>query len=58
MYLNEESFVRVHFSKSNFSLIACSHKVNTVTLCFDLIHYYSDIIHVVRPGKGIMLIQQ
>lgn len=58
MYINAESFMRVHFSKSNFTLRACSHQVNTVILCFDSIHYYSDIICDIKHGKGIMPVQQ
>lgn len=58
MYIKDESFMHMHFSKSNFTLRACSHQVNTVILCFDLIHYYSDIICDVKHGKRIMLVQQ
>lgn len=58
MYKKDESLMHVHFSKSNFTLRACLHQVNTVIPCFDLIHYYSDIICDVKHGERIMLIQQ
>ena len=58
MHINDENFTHVHYSTSKFTLGACSHQVNTVILCFDLIHYYSDIIHDVKHGKGIMLVHE